>query len=169
MVAFFLHFMSVQTNHREFKSNEHYIDIVLICDNVILPANIGGILRLADAYGVSEVVFKSQDNKLSQKSKSVSRGTNKYVKHSFADNIEISDFGIDREWVCLEITDKSLPLSKFQLNKSNKIGVIIGNESQGVGTEFLLKIPAFHIKMFGMNSSMNVTNSLSAFLFHVTQ
>lgn len=161
--------MTIQSSHNEFNSSEHQLDIVLICDHVNLPANIGGVLRLADAYGVSETIFLSEETKISPKAKSVSRGTNKFVNYKFVEQLDASFFEEDREWICLEITSNSKPITSFKPGSNQKVGVIIGNENRGIQERFLQEIEAFHIKMYGKNSSMNVTNSLSALLFYLTQ
>ena len=152
-----------QTSHYQFKTGNHNLDIVIVCDSLKSPANIGGILRVSDAFGAQEVVFLGEKQVLTSRVKSVSRGAEKFVKYRFIENFEFDS----RAWFCLEQTKTSTPLANFNL-KSNKIGIIIGNESTGVSKKFLELFPSFHIKMFGLNSSMNVTNALSSALFHLT-
>ena len=163
MVAFFYNLLMEQTSHYEFKTENHNLDIVIVCDSLASPANIGGVLRLSDAFGVREVVFLGAKQILTSRAKSVSRGTEKFVKYRFLENFEFDT----REWFCLELTKSSSPITSFSL-KSNKIGIIIGNENRGVQKRFLELYPSFHIKMFGVNSSMNVTNALSSALFQLT-
>ena len=153
----------MQLVHSDFNSENHQLDIVVLCDGITSPANVGGVMRLADAYGVTKVVFLKGISQCSARAKSVSRGTHHFVNHSF-----LSQFKLDeRDWFCLEYTSESRPLKSFSL-KSRKIGVIIGNENTGVYDSFLKDYPSFHIQMFGRNSSMNVTQALSAALFHIT-
>lgn len=152
-----------QTSHYEFKTENHNLDIVIVCDELVSPANIGGVLRLSDAFGVKEVVFLGGKQTLTTRAKSVSRGTEKFVKYQFLENFEFDT----RDWFCLELTRSSTPITSLSL-KSNKIGIIIGNENRGVQDRFLELFPSFHIKMFGVNSSMNVTSALSSALFQLT-
>jgi len=152
-----------QTNHYDFKKGNHNLDIIIVCDELKSPANIGGVLRVSDAFGAREVIFLGEKHVFSSRVKSVSRGAEKFVKYSFIENFKFDS----RIWFCLEQTSTSTPLANFHL-KSNKIGIIIGNESKGVSENFLALFPSFHIKMFGFNSSMNVTNALSSALFHLT-
>lgn len=161
--------MDYQSSHSEFNSDHHDLDIVLLCDHVLLPANIGSVFRLADAYGVKSVIFLTEECKLSPKAKSVSRGTHNFVDYSMVDKINLESLGEDREWLCLEITNESKPLNELDLGSKKKIGVVIGNENKGVSEEFINSIRSYHIKMYGNNSSMNVSNSLSALLFNLTQ
>ena len=156
----------MQSNHSEFIREKHALDIVVLCDGLSSPANIGGVLRLADAYGVSKVIFLGGEESITPRAKSVARGTQKYVSHEFKSELEDFDFE-DRDWICIELANNSHPLSDLKLS-SSKVGVIIGNENTGVSETWLAKFPSFHIKMFGNNSSMNVTNALSAGLFQIT-
>jgi rRNA methylases len=152
-----------QSSHYEFKTENHNLDIVIVCDELVSPANIGGVLRLSDAFGVKEVVFLGGGQLLTSRAKSVSRGTEKFVKYRFLENFEFDT----RDWFCLELTRSSAPITSLSL-KSNKIGIIIGNENRGVQNRFLELFPSFHIKMFGVNSSMNVNSALSSALFQLT-
>ncbi|MBI34768.1 MAG: hypothetical protein CMP67_05315 [Flavobacteriales bacterium] len=152
-----------QFTHFDFKSENHDLDIVVVCDGLNSPANIGGVLRVADAFGVSEVVFLSEKKKMTPRAKSVSRGTEKFVPHSFVEKFDFDN----RDWFCLEFSSISKSIGHLKLN-SKKIGLIVGNENEGVQEKFLADFPNFHIDMYGKNSSMNVTNALSIALFKVT-
>ena len=152
-----------QSSHDQFKSENHNLDIVVLCDGLLSPANIGGVLRLSDAFGVSKVVFLGGKKTLTPRAKSVSRGSEKFIEHQFLENFEFDE----RNWFCLELTSESKSIKKLRL-KSSKVGLIIGNESKGVQKKFLELYPSFHIRMFGTNSSMNVTSALSAVLFELT-
>tara|TARA_B100000795_G_C22584481_1_gene355081 strand:+ start:100 stop:579 length:480 start_codon:yes stop_codon:yes gene_type:complete len=156
----------MQSDHSEFRSEKHELDIIVLCDDLSSPANIGGVLRLADAYGVSKVVFLGGEENITPRAKSVARGTQNYVNYEFKSKLEDMDLE-DREWICIELANNSNPLSDLKLS-SSKIGMIIGNENTGVSAIWLEKFPVFHIKMFGNNSSMNVTNALSAGLYQIT-
>tara|TARA_Y100000589_G_scaffold330799_1_gene381647 strand:- start:6431 stop:6931 length:501 start_codon:yes stop_codon:yes gene_type:complete len=162
-VAFFIFKNMKQSKHIDFESETHNLDIVLVCDKLESPANIGGVLRLADAFGVSQVVFLGGKQKLSPRAKSVSRGTEKYLDYRFVEKIDFDE----RDWFCLELSLTSKPIRNFSLT-SQKIGIVVGNEKNGVREQYLSLFPCFHIPMFGNNSSMNVASALSAALFHLT-
>lgn len=153
----------MQSIHSDFKKENHGLDIVVLCDSLASPANIGGTLRLADAFGVKKVVFLEGVSELTSRAKSVSRGTQRYLNFEFCTEFEFDD----RDWFCLELTKLSKPINNFKVS-SNKIGVIVGNENFGVRQGFLKRFPSFHIKMFGYNSSMNVSSALSVALFQLT-
>jgi len=82
--------MDKQKTHNQFESAVHNLDIIILCDHLTSPSNIGGVFRLADGYGVKEVVFISDDKTtLSPKVKAVSRGTQNFVKHRFSTDYTI--------------------------------------------------------------------------------
>lgn len=154
----------MQSTHEQFEKHKSNKDIVILCDGIESPANIGSILRLADAFGVSKVYFSNGIQELTKRAKSVSRGTEKHVNFEFITKPQFDD----RYWFCLELTTTSSPLSESPSNKQ-KLGIIVGNENSGVSDHYLNKFPSFHIKMFGNNSSMNVSNALSAALYEITR
>lgn len=155
-----------QSNHEQFESHNHHFKITILCDQLTGPANIGAVLRLADAYGVTNVIFVGGLDSITPRVKSVARGCEKIVNHSFVNSFDLGD---EHLWVALEITQNSQPFSSLILPQNKQLGIIIGNERDGVSDHYLQKCAAHHIKMFGNNSSMNVANALSAALFSVTQ
>lgn len=155
-----------QLTHYDFKGATHPLDIIVLCDNLVSPANVGAVLRLVDAFGARKVIFYKGVKALTRRSKSVSRGTEAFVNIEFSN--EVPKFDAGRFWFNLELTSDSTSLSELQL-ASNKIGIVVGNEIEGVSSEFLQKHPSFHVKMFGKNSSMNVASALSVALYHCTQ
>ena len=48
----------MQLVHSDFNSENHQFDIVVLCDGITSPANVGGVMRLADAYGVTRLFFE---------------------------------------------------------------------------------------------------------------
>lgn len=155
-----------QSSHDQFQSQKHNLKITIVCDQLTGPANVGAVLRLADAFGVEKVVFIGGLSSITPRVKSVARGCEKVVSHSFVSDYELAN---DYLWIALEITQNSKALADFTLPKEGRIGIVIGNEQEGVSDYYLQKCSAYHIKMFGENSSMNVANALAAALFHLTQ
>lgn len=153
----------MQSIHSDFIKNVHELDIAIFCDALESPANVGGVLRLADAYGASKVIFFEGVNQITPRVKSVSRGTQNYIDFEFCTEFDFDE----REWFCLELTSSSESLSQFN-PQSKRIGIIIGNENRGVRGDFIERFQSYHVRMFGNNSSMNVTNALSAALYSIT-
>lgn len=143
--------------------------ITLLCDGISLAANIGGIFRLADAFGVEEVIFGNATIELaSRKVKKVSRSTHQWVKHRISQDLisEVEHLaGKNYKIIALELTDKSLPINKLINRDDQSVALLIGSETTGVSKALLDRCKeSYHIPVFGKNSSMNVTNALSIML-----
>ncbi len=149
---------TIQLQHSEIKNSHHDLDIILIVENVISPSNCGMLIRTAEAFGVKQIFFISEEHtKLSPKMKRSSRSTEKYVDITFVKSSEEALMKLkNHELIALEYSNNSSDLNSFKANNKN-IALIVGNERGGV-SDFLLneaKI-SIHIPMFGVNSSINV-------------
>jgi len=149
-------------------------DIVLVCDGVNSPANMGSLLRVADSFGAKKVVFaNSQIDINSPRLKRTARSAQKWV--SIEDNIDTAESL--KQYVlegyvpiALEISEKSIPLQEINFLHLERIVLVIGDESTGVSDPVLeiCEIQA-HITMFGKNSSMNVSQATSIALYEITK
>jgi tRNA G18 (ribose-2'-O)-methylase SpoU len=162
----------LQLTHNTSKFKSHNFPIKLICDSLQSPYNIGGIFRIADAFGIEEVILLNSSNDLGKRFKKTSRSTEKYVAHSFSDS-----FGTTQEkllqkgyrFIALEITEISNPIQALKINKDRPIALVIGNENLGISEEILSKIDTHtHVEMYGVNSSLNVVQSASIALYEIT-
>jgi len=153
--------MSSQHSHTTNTFSVKKFPIVVVCDGVQSPSNIGSLFRICDAFGVSEIIFcNAIINFKSPRLQKTARSTQKKVNYSESEsiistmeNLKKNDFNI----VALEITDTSIALKDFSLPIHQKIALVIGNEQQGLSKEVLQHTSlAIHIEMFGENSSMNV-------------
>lgn len=155
-------------------TNTHFTStgsqIVLLCDGVNSPANIGGLFRLGDALGIKEIFFCGNTINISSvRLKRTSRNTHKSIP--FQDGIDIinsitklSENGYTP--IVLELTNKSKALEDFNISEKKPLAVIIGNEKEGVSKRVLEKVDThLHIEMFGKNSSMNVTQAAAIGLY----
>ena len=164
--------MPLQHTHNTSTFSTKKFPIVLVCDGVQSPSNIGSLFRICDALGVSEIVFcNALINIDSPRLQKTARSTQKKVSYSESKNIlkTLEEFK-QKEFtpIALEITDKSIPLEKLSLPKNEKIVLIIGNEKLGISDVVLKKTPlSVHINMFGENSSMNVVQATSIALHSI--
>ena len=155
----------------KFKKRKH--PVTLVCDNVTNAPNIGSLFRIADAFGIDELIFCGSDILLGKRMKKTSRSTEKYVNHRVTDDIEtlIKTFKTNNHYIiALEITENSQPLSKFKLQTQQPIVLILGDENFGI-SETILDVAntILHINMFGSNSSMNVVQATSIALYELTE
>jgi len=158
-----------QLSHEEFDKKQHHLSILIICDNLQSPANLGSIFRSAEAFGISKVFIHS-DNELFLKQPRFIKTS----RHSFK-NIEVETYRDipslveylkeDNYFiVSLEKCDQSKRIQDLKFKP--KTTIIVGNERSGLDTFFLENSNATaHIDMFGDNSSMNVSQALSIGLY----
>lgn len=163
----------LQHNHESTPFSAKKNDIVLLCDGLRSPANIGAIFRLCDAFGVAEIVFNTPINLSSNRLQRTARTTETVVKHTVVENLKkvLLEFQ-KKEYttVALEITSTSKPLSQISMLALDKIALVIGNERMGVSEKILQTVQhTGHIKMFGANSSMNVAQATAIALYELTK
>ena len=163
-----------QLQHHEIKNAELSSSVVLVCDGVESPANAGGLIRLAEAFGVESVYFYNaninfEGNRFKRTARSADKNI-RYTNHESAEELvkELSTAGFTT--IGLEITTNSLPLEDLNIQPLKKIALIIGSESMGISSS-LLKIldHITHIPMYGNNSSMNVGHACAIALYKLTQ
>ena len=159
-----------QLSHKESNYSEKIFPIILICDGLKSPSNIGGVFRVCDALGIPEIIFcNSQINFNSPRLQKTARNTQHYVSYSENKNtlnaiINLKDNGF--KIIALEITDSSESIENLSLFDNQKIALIIGSENEGVSDKVLTNSDlCVHISMYGRNSSMNVVQATSIALY----
>ena len=162
--------MTGQLTHEESNHSQRVFPIVLVCDGLKSPSNIGALFRVCDALGIPEIIFcNSQINFNSPRLKKTARNTQHYVSYSENKNtlnaiINLKDNGF--KIIALEITDSSESIENLPLFDNQKIALIIGNENEGVSDKVLTNSDlCAHISMYGRNSSMNVIQATSIALY----
>lgn len=166
--------MNVQLTHQRSKFVPKGFDITLLLDDIHGEANIGSIFRLAEAFGINELIFTgSAPNLKSKRLSRTARNTDNNV------NFRFEEFPLDvvkkfktenAQLIALEITSKSQPLKSFKFPTAQNILLIAGNERHGINQSLLeLCEHTLHINMFGANSSMNVTQAIGITLYEITK
>jgi tRNA G18 (ribose-2'-O)-methylase SpoU len=154
-----------------FKKKKH--PITLVCDNITNAPNIGSLFRIADAFGIEELIFCGKNVSLGKRMTKTSRSTEKYVNHRFEENIDnlIHKLKENNHYlIALEITKTSEELANFKLFTDQPIALILGDERFGVSESILEQMDAtVHINMYGNNSSMNVVQAASIALYEITK
>ncbi len=163
--------MTKQIEHFQYTPTKQQKSIVLLCDTLVSPANIGAIFRLADAFGVKELLFNQYIDLSSERLKRTARNTYKTVPFRQINDIskEIVNFHENGYTsIALELTQKSIPLSRAETNTNDKFLVIIGNERSGITESVLNQAQEHvHIAMYGQNSSMNVAQATAIALYQI--
>ena len=162
----------MQLNHYNTNFKKQTFPITIVCDNVNNAPNIGSLFRIADAFGVQELIFCGDDIPLGKRMKRTSRSTEKFVNYRLASDIEsvIQDLkNKDYQLIALELTEHSLPITNLSIDKNSAIALVIGNENFGVSENVLKTVDqSIHIPMYGENSSMNVVQATAIALYEIT-
>ena len=146
--------------------------IILVTNQVIRPANVGSLFRVADAFGVEKLILGGTKIELNRKVWNTSRATEKVVDFEQAENTKKIIGNLKQQGykvICLEITKNSKAISEIELEKNQKIVLVVGSERNGIENEILKCANSiYHIPMFGQNSSMNVAQATSIALYEIT-
>lgn len=163
--------MSSQLSHSDHKRSTSSGRIVLLCDGVQSPANIGSLFRLGDAFGVDEIIFGGVHVDLSSnRLRRTARNTYEVVRFRESEHLPTTLSQLHNEGfssIAVEITASSTPLNKLKIS-AKKLVLIIGNERNGISDELLeLSQNTVHIPMLGNNSSMNVAQAAAVAFYEL--
>ena len=165
-----------QLSHEQVSRSKAPYSLKMVCDGVSGPANIGSLFRLADAFGVQEIVFGNSSPKFdSDRMKRTSRGADQWINYRSVEDLVgflSAEQGSGSELIALEITQDSAPIRQLKIVDHNRpIVLIIGAENRGVSPE-VLQLPGlsvFHLPLYGRNSSINVAQAAAVALYHITE
>lgn len=163
--------MEYQLEHQEITTQKHSKRLKLLIDNLQSPANYGMMVRMAEALGVEEIIFFSdQFSELSSKMKRSIRSAEKNIKVRFAQDLISEIQALKKEnydIIGLEYTTESKDITKIVFNEKAK-ALICGNEAFGVSNEIIKNTDyCVHLPMYGKNTSMNVVMATSIALWEI--
>ncbi len=161
-----------QLSHSEYESKSQHKEIIVACDDVKGPANIGALFRICDAFGINKIIFNSPINITSPRLKKTARNTEKNTPYEskeafipYIANLKATGYCV----IAVELTSKSISVDQWK-SPSNKMVVILGNEATGVSEEILgMADDTIHISMFGENSSLNVATAAGIVLHEISK
>lgn len=163
----------VQLEHGDYSPEETRHSICILANDIEMPANIGSLFRLADAFGV-ETMYLTGTTVCppNSKLKKTSRSSEKYVvyehfynPHEVIELLKSNGFTI----LSLEMTQRSISMRDYSLKIGEKICLIVGNEKYGVNETLLAHSDhAIHIPMYGKNSSMNLASACAIALYDLS-
>lgn len=164
----------MQLTHYNTRFSGTHHEIVLLCDGVNSPANMGSLLRIADSFGVQQIIFGNAPVNLeSPRLKRTARSAQHWIPITHQiDTYKAFDMYTEKGYtpIALEITQRSVPLQQINYKAMRKILLVIGNEKGGISESILnlCKLQA-HISMFGKNSSMNVSQATAIACYEITK
>lgn len=160
-----------QLSHYDIENQQKVFPITIVCDALRTPENIGMCFRVAEGFGVQKIyLHESSPNLENRIVKKTARNTINQIEHEYYNSFNDIIKQLKSEGytiIGIEITDKSIPIQKFDFKKPEKVVLILGSERNGI-ENIQLTDTTIHIPMYGRNSSMNVIHSLSVALYEAT-
>lgn len=160
--------------HHQVKNEERQFPLVIVCQDVTDPLNIGAIFRLADALGVRQIILCGKSPVPPHKKISkTARSTDQVVPFVHYTSTTEALEKLKKEGyqiVGLEITDESEAIDSYEFDAERPLVLVIGAESLGLFPETLTLLDsAVHIPMFGRNTSMNVVQACAIAVYELTK
>lgn len=165
--------MPEQLNHYNTPIYQHNLQLVVFCNYISSPANLGMIFRNADAFGVQKILLSPENVGFleSTRFKKIARNAAEQVSHEVVDSIQLKldDYrNLDYQILALDFTTLSKPIQKIELK--DKLCILLGHENTGIPNKLLTEINTHaHINLFGKNSSINVAQALGICLYEITK
>lgn len=140
--------------------------IILMLDSIEDPHNLGAILRIADAFSITAVVYKKNNQVgLNEIVAKVSTGAINYVKCCEVTNLNNAIKTLKDNGYWIYAADGSGDIDYYGHDYAAKSCLIIGSEGFGISdltlknSDFIIKIP-----MSGHVNSLNASNATAIIL-----
>ena len=145
--------------------------LVVICDEITDPHNLGAIIRTAECAGAHGVIIpKRRSSGLTAVVGKASAGAMEYMKIARVSNLAaaiqtLKDHGV---WVYGTAADGAAPL--YQTDLTGPAAIVIGSEGEGMGRlvkescDFMVSIP-----MKGQINSLNASNACAILLYEAVR
>jgi 23S rRNA (guanosine2251-2'-O)-methyltransferase len=145
-------------------------DLVVVCQSVAYPVNVGSIFRIADGLDVTEVVLTGITPTPPHPTISrVGRRKDARVPWRYVERPEtaLKELRAQGYWIAaLEITDNCRPY--YVPHYPPRVALVLGNEDHGVTRSCLgLCDAAVFVPMYGRGKSLNVHVSLAVVGYHL--
>ena len=145
-------------------------DLVIVCQSVAYPVNVGSVFRIADALEVEEVVLTGITPTPPHPTISkVGRDKDRRVQWRYVDRPEaaLEELRAEGYWIgALEITGECQPY--YAVDYPRRVALVLGNEDHGVTRACLaLCNAAVYVPMYGKGKSLNVHVSLAVVGYHI--
>ena len=144
-----------------FKKTEK-IPLVVILDNIRSMHNVGAAFRTADAFLVEKIILCGITPKPPHREiHKAALGATESVDWQFYDNvkeavIDLKTLGF--EIVGIEQTTNSVMITDFEIDKTKKYALVLGNEVEGISDEILTDLDVcLEIPQLGTKHSLNVS------------
>jgi tRNA G18 (ribose-2'-O)-methylase SpoU len=138
------------------------ISLTVVLDNVRSMHNVGAIFRTGDAFLIEKVVLVGITPQPPHREiHKAALGATESVDWVYVENINDAIQNLKNEGcevLGIEQTTDSISITDFEINKSKKYALILGNEVDGISDEVLPNIDKFlEIPQLGTKHSLNVS------------
>jgi tRNA (guanosine-2'-O-)-methyltransferase len=146
------------------------VELVVVCQSLAYPVNVGSVFRIADALDATEIILTGITPRPPHPTISkVGRNKDRRVPWRYVEQPEsaLSELRERGYWLAaLEITDECLPYHNADYPR--RVALVLGNEDHGVTRACLaLCDAAIFIPMYGSGKSLNVHVSLAVVGYHL--
>jgi tRNA (guanosine-2'-O-)-methyltransferase len=146
------------------------LELVVVCQSVAYPVNVGSIFRIADALHATEVLLTGITPTPPHPTISkVGRDKHRRVPWRYIERPEtaLEEVRARGFWIAaLEITDRCQPY--YAVDYPQQVALVLGNEDHGVTRACLaLCDAAVYVPMYGKGRSLNVHVSLAVVGYHL--
>jgi 23S rRNA (guanosine2251-2'-O)-methyltransferase len=144
--------------------------IVVVCQSVGYPVNVGSVFRIADALDAAEVVLTGITPRPPHPTISkVGRDKDRTVPWRYVDRPEtaLEELRAAGFWIAaLELAGNSRPY--YAVDYPERVALVLGNEDHGVTQSCLsLSDAVIFVPMYGKGKSLNVHVSLAVVGYHL--
>lgn len=146
-------------------------DMIIVCDEITDPHNLGAIIRTADAAGASGIIIpKRRSALLTPTVIKSSAGATEYIKVCRVTNISRTVDDLKKKGYWVIGADMDGDKNYFDADLTGKVAIVVGSEGTGIGNlvkkqcDFLVKIP-----MKGKVSSLNASVAASILMYEVVR
>ncbi|MBS4071074.1 MAG: RNA methyltransferase [Algoriphagus sp.] len=150
--------------------------LTVVLEDIFKPHNASAVIRTCDCFGLQDihVIEKTNQYKINPY---VTRGASQWVdlyKHFQEDGSSSVDACFaelrSKGYKILGTSPSPTSISIYDLQPSEKLALVFGNEHEGISEEVKQKADGLvHIPMFGFTDSFNISVSASIFLHDLIQ
>ncbi|MGO9612207.1 MAG: TrmH family RNA methyltransferase [Dissulfurispiraceae bacterium] len=146
------------------------VPLLVLCDGIQEPGNLGSIIRVSDAAGADCVVMlPGACDAFSQKAIRASAGSLFNIPIIYAEYTELFDSLAFRH-IDLYATDTRGPISIYSVDLREPVALAFGNEAQGVSKALRDKVKSLiSIPIIGGAESLNVASAASVCLYEAVR
>ncbi len=167
---------NTQLDHQQHKAepNPRQQPFCLLAHDLQDARNVGSLFRLADAFAIDKIYLSGNSPAPPDaKIRKTARHTETTVPFVYTTGVMDIIKPLKQKhylFISLEITSRSIDISRLQLPENRPVCLIVGAENTGIEQSLLDNSDiTVHIPMLGKNSSMNVAGATAIALYEINR